>query len=412
VALRFFVRSSIIVAVLDHLRYGQRTAQSFTSRIECSLNRSEKGGENKPFTFFDITIPLKMHFQRKEISASSPKKIECNAIALSKIECLLFMARAETPKRIAVHDQNWHADDCLSVYFLLQTPEFRGAEVVRTRQSSVLATCDAVCDAGGVYDHSSRRYDHHQSDFHEVFPGFMIRLSSCGTIFHHFGDVILRSILEKNGRVGPEIDAHIDFLKETMYREFILEIDASDNGLTQFPDLPDDEKAPPYMVHTGISQRIAMKNSFDPEQPEGNFEDASKMIGEEFERKVLRVFECDVPAVALLEAAVAEREQFGGHVVAFDVACPAGQHIEWAERKFHCEGAIFFYVMPAGAEWAAHAVVKRETGEVRCEFPVELAEGEPGIVSVFRTFAKATGKIEAIQFARKVAELKVQGKTD
>jgi hypothetical protein len=94
-------------------------------------------------------------------------------------------------------------------------------------------------------------------------------LSACATFYYHFGDEILPNILQENGRdIGP----HTQFLKEMMYDRFIFEIDARDNGFTQFPD----EAIPEYMVYTGTSQRIAL--------PDAAFPGVSAMIGREFER--------------------------------------------------------------------------------------------------------------------------------
>jgi uncharacterized UPF0160 family protein len=150
-------------------------------------------------------------------------------------------------KTIAVHDQTFHADDCLSVYFLHHTKEFENAAVVRSRDLAVLARCDAVCDTGGVYDHEKRRYDHHQCSFNETFPGSDIPLSSCGTVYFHFGREIVTNILAQHGR---DIGDHVDYIYESMYHNFLKEVDASDNGIDQYPTDVD----PLYVVHTGISQ--------------------------------------------------------------------------------------------------------------------------------------------------------------
>lgn len=45
---------------------------------------------------------------------------------------------------------------------LKQTPEFRGASLVRTRDPAKLANCDVIVDVGGEYDPTRHRYDHHQ----------------------------------------------------------------------------------------------------------------------------------------------------------------------------------------------------------------------------------------------------------
>jgi len=53
----------------------------------------------------------------------------------------------------------------LTVFF----PHCQDAEVVRSRDSSVLADCDVVVDVGGQFDPSRHLYDHHQRyTFHSV----------------------------------------------------------------------------------------------------------------------------------------------------------------------------------------------------------------------------------------------------
>ena len=50
----------------------------------------------------------------------------------------------------------------LACYMLQQLPEYRDAEIVRSREQAVLDECDIVVDVGGVYDPATHRYDHHQ----------------------------------------------------------------------------------------------------------------------------------------------------------------------------------------------------------------------------------------------------------
>lgn len=66
-------------------------------------------------------------------------------------------------KRICSHSGSFHADDALGVAMLLALHP--GAEVVRTRDAAVWATCDALVDVGGEHDPSRNRFDHHQKGF-------------------------------------------------------------------------------------------------------------------------------------------------------------------------------------------------------------------------------------------------------
>ena len=65
-------------------------------------------------------------------------------------------------KAIGTHDGSFHCDEALACYLLQLLPKFASTSIVRTRVPATLASCDIVVDVGGVYDHSSMRYDHHQ----------------------------------------------------------------------------------------------------------------------------------------------------------------------------------------------------------------------------------------------------------
>ena len=61
---------------------------------------------------------------------------------------------------------------------------FYCTDLKRTRDPSILDTCDIVVDVGGVYDESKQRFDHHQRGFAEVFGhGFNTKLSSAGLVY-------------------------------------------------------------------------------------------------------------------------------------------------------------------------------------------------------------------------------------
>lgn len=47
-------------------------------------------------------------------------------------------------------------------------PEYKDAEIVRTRDMEKLNECDIVVDVGAVFDHQKKRYDHHQREFNET----------------------------------------------------------------------------------------------------------------------------------------------------------------------------------------------------------------------------------------------------
>jgi uncharacterized UPF0160 family protein len=54
--------------------------------------------------------------------------------------------------RIGTHSGTFHCDEALGCFLLKQTPQFKDADVVRTRDPKVLQDLDIVIDVGATYD--------------------------------------------------------------------------------------------------------------------------------------------------------------------------------------------------------------------------------------------------------------------
>ncbi|WP_353864488.1 MYG1 family protein [Svornostia abyssi] len=62
--------------------------------------------------------------------------------------------------KVATHDGSFHADDVFAIAVLrLRTPDL---EIVRTRDTDVIAACDARVDVGLHSDPATGDFDHHQ----------------------------------------------------------------------------------------------------------------------------------------------------------------------------------------------------------------------------------------------------------
>lgn len=112
---------------------------------------------------------------------------------------------------VGTHSGNFQADDVLAVAMLrMLYPELI---IIRTRDKTRLNRCTFVVDVGGVYDHHTLRYDHHQTGGGgERANG--IRYSACGLVWKHYGAHICHS-----QEVANRVDDH-----------FVQSIDATDNG--------------------------------------------------------------------------------------------------------------------------------------------------------------------------------------
>lgn len=237
-------------------------------------------------------------------------------------------------KAIAVHSQSFHADDSLAIYFLRQTDEFKDASYVRTRDQEVIDQCDAAVDVGGVYDHDKRRYDHHQKGFDLCFPNSKIPLASCGLVYMHYGEEINKNILERHGR---DVGKHSKLIYTTLYDIFVKEIDANDNGKPVYP--PDADLK--YRVNTTVSIRIAMLNSI------GTFDDAIELIGNEYEARLLRFFDSDLPAIEVGDKAFESRFNIdkSGQIVLNEYPCNIEHRIKELEKKSQ-DKQILYVVCP------------------------------------------------------------------
>ena len=54
--------------------------------------------------------------------------------------------------KIGTHSGSFHCDEALGCFLLRQTSTYKDAEIVRTRDESVLSELDIVIDVGGNYD--------------------------------------------------------------------------------------------------------------------------------------------------------------------------------------------------------------------------------------------------------------------
>lgn len=300
-------------------------------------------------------------------------------------------------KKIAVHSQSFHADDSLAIYFLLQTSEFKNAEYIRTRDQSIIDECDAAVDVGLIYDHDKRRYDHHQKGFEVTFPNSKIPLASCGLVYLHFGEEINANILKKNGR---EIGDHSRTVYTSLYDLFVKEIDANDNGKPQYPITADLK----FKVHSSLSERIAMMNDI------GTFDDAIELAGLEYENRLLRFFDSDVPAIDIGNKAFQSRFNVdeSGLIILNEFRCSIDHQIKESERIKKTQ--ILYTVSPRDdGSWNVRAI--NSTGfELRKPLPfaglrdeeLSLACGIEGAIFVHKNAFLATfnTKEEAILFAQ------------
>ena len=113
-------------------------------------------------------------------------------------------------RSLGTHDGSFHADEVTAAALLILFNQIDKDRIQRTRDPCVLENCLFVCDVGGVYDPSKKRFDHHQITYQGS-------LSSAGMILKYL----------KEERI---IDSS---MYDYFNRSLILGVDAHDNGLAK-----------------------------------------------------------------------------------------------------------------------------------------------------------------------------------
>ncbi|KAJ1719588.1 hypothetical protein LPJ61_006281, partial [Coemansia biformis] len=204
--------------------------------------------------------------------------------------------------------------------------EYSDAKIVRSRDPAVLDTCDIVVDVGSVYDHETKRYDHHQCGFDEQSSGrYKTKLSSAGLVYKHYRKEVIWAIAKD----ADLSDSEADLLHTKLYSQFIEGI-GIDNGISQYPNDID--------AATNLSARVGRLNPWW-NQPEGDMDErfagAMALTESEFRERVRYYTLAWLPGRKIVEDAYVDR--FGadssGQIVLFEQYCPWKDHIDTIENE-------------------------------------------------------------------------------
>jgi len=94
------------------------------------------------------------------------------------------------PVKILTHNGRFHADDVIACE-LLSLLEDGNVEISRSRNLDDLDQYKWIVDVGKQYIPEHGRFDHHQEECTETWPGTSILLSSSGMVFLHLWREIL-----------------------------------------------------------------------------------------------------------------------------------------------------------------------------------------------------------------------------
>ncbi|CAL1404446.1 unnamed protein product [Linum trigynum] len=187
-----------------------------------------------------------------------------------------------TPKkRVGTHNGSFHCDEALACFMIRLADNFSGAEIVRTRDPKVLETLDAVVDVGG--------------------------------------------------------DSYVHRLYLSIYKNFVVAVDAVDNGMNQF----DSDEPPTYVNNTSLSSRVVRLNLdwTEPDQSSEKenevFECAMRLAGSEFLESIRFHAKSWLPARSIVEECLASRYQVdaSGEIMVMNRSCHWKLHIFDLEKE-------------------------------------------------------------------------------
>ncbi|KAL3286021.1 hypothetical protein HHI36_000534 [Cryptolaemus montrouzieri] len=268
-------------------------------------------------------------------------------------------------KKIGTHNGVFHCDEVLACFMLKKLPIYKDADIIRTRDITVLDTCDIVVDVGAVYDPKKCRFDHHQRGFEETLSSVrpdlvknkFIKLSSAGLVYAHYGLEILSEIC-KSKEINLDTSS-LTCLYSYIYDIFVEELDAIDNGVSMYP-----EGSPLYRINTNLSARVSRLNpKWNEPEKYSNIDElfykAMNVVGTEFEECVLEAATVWWPAREIVRKSVTKRNEVhsSGEIFLLDERCPWKDHIYSVEEEFGIEGKMKFVIFhDAGGTWRVQGI--------------------------------------------------------
>jgi len=239
------------------------------------------------------------------------------------------------PRTLGTHDGSFHADEVTACALLILFDLIDIEGIVRTRDLKVLEKCEFVCDVGGIYDDSIKRFDHHQ-------VGYKGSYSSAGMILKYLKDQKI-------------IDAK---LYQYINGYLVMGVDAIDNG-----------KSAPMMGHCSFSSVIAnfvpVRYDASPEVFEGAFLAALDFCLGHLKRLVAKyhyIQEC--------RGKIKKEMDKKNKVLYFDEPMP------WIESFFDLGGATHpaqFIIMPAGSQWKLRGIPPSYDKRMQVRVPLPKA---------------------------------------
>ncbi|MCH9634024.1 MAG: hypothetical protein S4CHLAM7_07610 [Chlamydiae bacterium] len=216
------------------------------------------------------------------------------------------------------HDGSFHADEVTALALLIVFKNIDSSKIIRTRNLDILEQCEYVCDVGGIYDASIKRFDHHQVSYQGP-------LSSAGMILKYLFDTGVLSQKEYhffNNSIVKGVDA-FDNGKVT-----------TNLGFCSFSNI--------------ISNFLPIEHQATPEEMDNAFMSAVEFTVGHFKRLYER-YKYNLSCKGLVEDAMKKYTD----CLFFDKSIP------WMESFFELNGQdhpALFIIMPSGDNWKLRGI--------------------------------------------------------
>lgn len=236
------------------------------------------------------------------------------------------------PRSFGTHDGTFHADEVTACALLVCYGLVDRDKVFRTRQPNQLALCEFVCDVGGEYAPSKKRFDHHQVSYKGD-------LSSAGMVWAYLKEIEL-----------------IDKTTYTFLNRSLIEgVDAHDNGRVTFE--------PGVCTFSQIiSNFVPIHHNVSAKEQDFSFNQALDFVLGHLTRSLDR-FAYIQQCREKVKASMAEQKEF----LYFDEAMP------WLDIFFDLKGEAHpaqFVVMPAGKHWKLRGIPPSSEDRMKVRKPL------------------------------------------
>lgn len=233
---------------------------------------------------------------------------------------------------LCTHSGKFHADEVFAVALRLLKAMLDGTQhvvIVRTRDEATIRWADEVYDVGHVHDEARRRFDHHQSGFNVCFfphPNLAkaaqqrLQMASSGLVYKWIGKEVIQGLY-------PEFPlAEVDAMHDELYKSFVEQLDAMDNGRPLAAPFHDGSKPKiTFRVTTHISAQVgemnASINSKGPSQNQRFFYAMVKVITP-FLYKLHEMIQKMQVAAPIVSRALKECLARGDRILFLDEPCP------------------------------------------------------------------------------------------